>query len=122
MNLNGPNSLIPSLGASGAISGVMGAYLVFCPNRRVRALLLRVIIDIPGYMAVGLWFLFQLVSGMGLLGRRPKETAWRTPPTSADSSLACCWPSRFSSAWNNRRKFAQAESDCQPTYSRSAGN
>ena len=68
MNFSGPHSLIPSLGASGAISGVMGAYLVFSPNRRVRALLLRVIVEIPGYMAVGLWFLFQLISGMGLLG------------------------------------------------------
>jgi membrane associated rhomboid family serine protease len=68
MNLNGPHSLIPSLGASGAISGVMGAYLALCPSRRVRALMLRVIVEIPGYMAVGLWFLFQLISGMGLLG------------------------------------------------------
>jgi membrane associated rhomboid family serine protease len=68
MNLNGPNSLIPSLGASGAISGVMGAYLALCPSRRVRVLMLRVITEIPGYMAVGLWFLFQLISGMGLLG------------------------------------------------------
>ncbi len=68
MNFSGPRSLIPTLGASGAISGVMGAYLVFSPTRRVRALLLRVIVDIPGYMAVGLWFLFQIVSSMGLLG------------------------------------------------------
>ena len=68
MNLNGPSSLIPSLGASGAISGVMGAYLALCPSRRVRVLMLRVVTEIPGYMAVGLWFLFQLISGMGLLG------------------------------------------------------
>jgi membrane associated rhomboid family serine protease len=68
MNLNGPSSLIPSLGASGAISGVMGAYLALCPSRRVQVLMLRVVTEIPGYMAVGLWFLFQLVSGMGLLG------------------------------------------------------
>jgi membrane associated rhomboid family serine protease len=68
MNLNGPSSLIPSLGASGAISGVMGAYLALCPGRRVQVLLFRVITEIPGYMAVGLWFLFQLVSGLGLLG------------------------------------------------------
>ncbi len=68
MNLNGPSSLIPSLGASGAISGVMGAYLALCPSRRVRVLMLRVITEIPGYMAVGLWFLFQLISGLGLLG------------------------------------------------------
>ena len=46
----------------------MGAYLALCPSRRVRVLMLRVITEIPGYMAVGLWFLFQLISGMGLLG------------------------------------------------------
>ena len=68
MNLNGPSSLMPSLGASGAISGVMGAYLALCPSRLVRVLMLRVIVEVPGYMAVGLWFLFQLISGMGLLG------------------------------------------------------
>jgi membrane associated rhomboid family serine protease len=68
MNLHGPGSEIPSLGASGAISGVMGAYLALCPSRRVKVLLVRIITEIPGYMAVGLWFLFQLVSGLGLLG------------------------------------------------------
>lgn len=68
MNLNGPGSMIPSLGASGAISGVMGAYLSLCPSRRVRVLMMRVVTEVPGYMAVGLWFLFQLISGMGLLG------------------------------------------------------
>jgi membrane associated rhomboid family serine protease len=68
MNLSGPASLIPSLGASGAISGVMGGYLALCPSRRVQVLILRVVTEIPGYMAVGLWFLFQLISGMGLLG------------------------------------------------------
>ncbi|MBX3413496.1 MAG: rhomboid family intramembrane serine protease [Pirellulales bacterium] len=68
MNLHGPGSMIPSLGASGAISGVMGAYLALCPSRRVRVLLFRVVTEIPGYMAVGLWFLFQLISGLGLLG------------------------------------------------------
>lgn len=68
MNLNGPSSLIPSLGASGAVSGVMGAYLALCPSRRVNVIMLRVITEIPGYMAVGLWFLFQLVSGLGLFG------------------------------------------------------
>ncbi len=74
MNLHGPGSMIPSLGASGAISGVMGAYLALCPSRRVRVLLLRVVTDVPGYMAVGLWFLFQLVAGLGLLGGGSGET------------------------------------------------
>ena len=67
-NMSPPNSLIPSLGASGAISGVMGAYLLLHAQRRVTVLLLRVVMDVPGYVAVGLWFLFQLISGLGALG------------------------------------------------------
>lgn len=68
MNLHGPGSEIPSLGASGAISGVMGAYLALHPQRRVRMIFLRVITDAPAYVAVGIWFLFQLIAGTGLLG------------------------------------------------------
>jgi rhomboid family protein len=59
---------VPSLGASGAISGVMGAYLVLHPLRRVTVLMLRVVMTVPAYVAVGMWFAFQLVSGLGLLG------------------------------------------------------
>src|SRR5690606_15593535 len=61
-------SLTPSLGASGAISGVMGAYLVLHPRRRVTVLLLRIITQVPGYVAVGMWFVFQIISGLGALG------------------------------------------------------
>jgi membrane associated rhomboid family serine protease len=68
MNMSGEASLVPSLGASGAISGVMGAYLVLYPKREVRVIVLRVMAIVPGYVAVGLWFVFQLVSGLGLLG------------------------------------------------------
>lgn len=71
LNLSGESSQIPSLGASGAISGVMGGYLLMHPHRRVTVLLLRIITQVPGYVAVGLWFLFQIVSGLGLLGGLP---------------------------------------------------
>ena len=63
LNASGEASLTPCLGASGAISGVLGAYLVLHPNRRVHVIALRMIIDVPGYVAVGIWFLFQVVSG-----------------------------------------------------------
>jgi membrane associated rhomboid family serine protease len=63
-----PASLIPSLGASGAISGVMGAYLVLHPHRRVMVLLFNFVTQVPGIVAVGLWFVFQIVSGIGVLG------------------------------------------------------
>ncbi len=63
LNATGEASLTPCLGASGAISGVLGAYLVLHPNRRVRVIAVRMMIDVPGYVAVGIWFLFQVVSG-----------------------------------------------------------
>lgn len=63
LNSTGDASLTPCLGASGAISGVLGAYLVLHPHRRVSVILLRLMVDVPGYVAVGIWFLFQIVSG-----------------------------------------------------------
>ncbi|MGI9470207.1 MAG: rhomboid family intramembrane serine protease [Rubripirellula sp.] len=68
VSLSGPSAMIPSLGASGAISGVMGAYLVLHPHRRVTVLLIRVLVQVPGYVAVGVWIGFQLISGLGALG------------------------------------------------------
>ncbi len=65
----GDNPFIPSLGASGAISGVMGGYLVLHPHRRVRVLVFRMVTDVPAYVAVGLWFVFQLVSAFGVIGQ-----------------------------------------------------
>ena len=60
--------LIPSLGASGAISGVLGGYLVLYPHRRVTVILVRFLTDVPAYVAIGIWFAFQLISGLGILG------------------------------------------------------
>jgi membrane associated rhomboid family serine protease len=67
------NPFIPSLGASGAISGVMGGYLVLHPHRRVRVIMLRMLTEVPGYVAVGLWFLFQLISAFGVIGQGPQS-------------------------------------------------
>jgi membrane associated rhomboid family serine protease len=66
--LTGGNLAVPSLGASGAISGALGAYLMLFPRRRVRVLLFRSIANVPAVVAVGVWFLFQVVSGLGRLG------------------------------------------------------
>ena len=60
--------LIPSLGASGAISGVLGGYLVVHPKRRVTVIMFRFLTDVPAYVAIGMWFAFQLINGLGLLG------------------------------------------------------
>ncbi len=71
--LLGDNPFIPSLGASGAISGVMGGYLVLHPQRRVKVILFRFLTDVPGYVAVGLWFAFQLISAFGVIGQGPQS-------------------------------------------------
>jgi membrane associated rhomboid family serine protease len=60
--------IVPSLGASGAISGVLGGYLLLHPTRRVTVILFRFLTDVPAYVAIGLWFVFQLISGLGMLG------------------------------------------------------
>ncbi len=62
------NMLIPSLGASGAISGVLGGYLLLFPKQRVRVLLGRGITQVPAFVALGVWIVFQIISGMGMLG------------------------------------------------------
>ncbi len=60
-----PGSVIPTLGASGAISGVLGAYLVMFPTNRVTVLFLRFPMRVPALVAIGLWAVFQFVNGIG---------------------------------------------------------
>jgi membrane associated rhomboid family serine protease len=60
------NSVIPSLGASGAISGVLAAYLVYFPQNKVRVLVgMRFVQEVPAIMMIGLWALIQFISGFG---------------------------------------------------------
>lgn len=59
------NPFIPSLGASGAISGVLGGYLILFPRKRVRVLMLNMLTEVPSLVAIGLWFVFQIVSSLG---------------------------------------------------------
>ncbi len=65
--------LVPSLGASGAISGVLGGYILLHPKRRVTVILFRFLTDVPAYVAIGIWFAFQLISGLGILGGGNQE-------------------------------------------------
>ncbi|MEO7444355.1 MAG: rhomboid family intramembrane serine protease [Ferruginibacter sp.] len=60
--------LIPSLGASGAISGVLGGYLLLFPKNQVRVFIIRGVINVPAYVTLGLWIVMQLISGWGMLG------------------------------------------------------
>ena len=58
-------SSIPNLGASGAIAGVMGAYITLFPRGRVNVLMGRGVIPMPALMVLGFWIVLQLVSGIG---------------------------------------------------------
>jgi membrane associated rhomboid family serine protease len=70
---SGSGLLVPSLGASGAISGVLGGYILLFPRNQVRVIILRIFTTVPAYVALGLWFLFQFVSGLGILGGGAQE-------------------------------------------------
>jgi membrane associated rhomboid family serine protease len=69
----GENATVPSLGASGAISGVLAGYMVLFPKRQVRVIIFRVLTWVPAIVAIGLWFVFQVISGMGVLGKGSQE-------------------------------------------------
>ncbi|MBT3216849.1 MAG: rhomboid family intramembrane serine protease [Candidatus Marinimicrobia bacterium] len=67
-----PSSSIPMVGASGAIAGVLGAYMIRYPRARVHVFVFIFIfittIQIPAFYVLGFWFLMQLTSGLGTLG------------------------------------------------------
>jgi rhomboid family protein len=62
------DSVIPSLGASGAIAGVLGAYLVLFPRRSVRVLMARQVVNMPAFMVLGLWILLQVFAQISVVG------------------------------------------------------
>lgn len=69
----GPGSSIPMVGASGAIAGVLGAYVVLFPGSRVLCLVTMLIIttvELPASLVLGFWFFLQFISGIGALGDR----------------------------------------------------
>jgi membrane associated rhomboid family serine protease len=62
-----PNSAIPNVGASGAIAGVLGGYLLLYPKARITTLVFRFITQVPAYVVLGFWFVLQLFQGVGSL-------------------------------------------------------
>jgi len=67
--LTGPSSEIPSLGASGAISGVLGAYIVLFPKQRVRVLVGRRVTQMPALAVIGMWIVLQFINGIGSMAQ-----------------------------------------------------
>lgn len=63
------DSSIPNLGASGAIAGVLGAYILMFPRGRVYVAQGRGVIPVPALVAIGLWFLLQLFAGFGSISQ-----------------------------------------------------
>jgi membrane associated rhomboid family serine protease len=59
------NSVIPTVGASGAISGVLGGYLLLFPKNRVRVLTRGGVAHVPAIVVLGFWIFIQLINGMG---------------------------------------------------------
>lgn len=62
-----PESGVPNVGASGAIAGVLGAYILMFPQARVNVLLGRQIVAMPAFAVLGMWIVLQLVSGVGTI-------------------------------------------------------
>ncbi len=75
-----PSSAVPMVGASGAISGVMGAYVILYPTVQVHILVVLVVfitrIVVPAYLMLGYWFLLQLVQGTATLGSTGGVAFW----------------------------------------------
>lgn len=103
MNLG---SRVPSLGASGAISGVLGAYIMLYPGARVLTLMPLIIfwftVEIPAFIVLGWWFVIQFLSGISSVGARSSGgTAWwaHIGGFLLGVGLVKIWPQRRRRAW-----------------------
>jgi len=78
--LAAPGSMVPMVGASGAIAAVMGGYLLLFPKARVDILIILVIIfkviPVPAWLMLGLWFLLQLISGTAAAAENGGVAYW----------------------------------------------
>lgn len=69
-----PTSQVPNVGASGAIAGVLGGYLLLFPRARVTTIILRFVTQVPAYIVLGFWFVLQLYEGAGSLSTVGSQT------------------------------------------------
>jgi membrane associated rhomboid family serine protease len=71
-----PDSVIPALGAPGAIAGVLGAYLLKHPANAVRVLMYHTVVHVPAFIVLGGWIVLQLVSQVSLVRGEPSGVAY----------------------------------------------
>lgn len=64
-------STIPNLGASGAVAGVLGAYILLRPKAKINVLQGQRVVQVPALIVIGLWFVLQLFSGIGSIVAAP---------------------------------------------------
>ena len=78
--LTDTGSFVPMIGASGAVAGVMGAYLVMFPGATVRTLVFLfvfvTVVHLPAIVLIGLWFLIQLFQGLASVGMEAGTAFW----------------------------------------------
>ena len=82
-------SSIPNLGASGAIAGVLGAYILLFPRGQVKVLMGRGVIPMPALVVIGFWIVLQFVSGFGSITNRA-DTGSRLHGSHRRISGGCC--------------------------------
>ncbi len=88
-------SVVPVLGASGAISGVLGAYLVLFPKNRVYVLFFFTVLALPASLVIGGWVLFQLLGGVGsIMGPQVGGVAYLVHLGGFVTGALLAWPMR----------------------------
>ena len=85
-------SNMPNLGASGAIAGVLGAYILMFPQGKVNVLMGRGVIPMPALVVIGLWIVLQLFSSVGSIANTADTAAWPIWRTLAGLLPGLCWP------------------------------
>lgn len=71
-----PNSIAPLVGASGAIAGVLGAYLVLFPRAWIMALVFVIPVSVPAWLFIGVWIAYQFLAGLSTQSSLAENVAW----------------------------------------------
>ena len=106
---------VPKLGASGAIAAVLGAFIVLYPTARIRTLVCVFFVQIPAWVYLGGWFLYQLVEAQLRPRLRPRRTAAASPSSRTSAASSSAPPSRrrcSAPGESSRRAWRAAPPSC----------